>query len=292
MDRLKRFIPKSFQPYIRPAYRSVRKHLEQIDRSIDKRTLSEAEFESLLQRLGFNPGAVIFVHSSMNELSRRVPALSPMKVLQIMQQLVGTSGTLLLPTFPFQGLQLRYVETHDRFDTRRTPSQAGLITEVFRRLPGVVRSIHPTHPVAAWGKHATALTEDHHRGETFGPNSPICKIREYDGIVAGLGIGIEKFTIAHVPEELHPKARTYCFEPVRRKMTIMDGDHIFDYEFRCLRAGVDRVYRPVESALVRDGILRNVVAGGLRCATADAGLYIRRSMELLDANQYLFNLTS
>src|SRR5881397_1311983 len=42
-----------------------------------------------------------------------------------------------------------YVQKNPKFDLRRTPSKVGPLTEVFRPLPSVVRSLHPTHPVAA-----------------------------------------------------------------------------------------------------------------------------------------------
>ena len=72
-------------------------------------------------------------------------------VIRLLQDAAGDSGALLMPTLPFRGTALEYAQSGQITDMAKTPSHMGLITEIFRRMPGVVRSIHPTHPVAAWG---------------------------------------------------------------------------------------------------------------------------------------------
>src|SRR5437867_1927973 len=148
----------SFPPVIpacvHPIYRQLKSRASRLDRLIDRRTMTESVFLDLLAELGIVQGATIFLHSSMDEIMRRVPGMTPFKLIQILQNALGEKGTLLVPTFPFVGKQYFYIQNNPKFDVRRTPSQVGLLTEVFRRLPGVVRSLHPTHPVAAWGKHA------------------------------------------------------------------------------------------------------------------------------------------
>jgi aminoglycoside 3-N-acetyltransferase len=266
----------------------LRRSWTKLDRVIDRRTLDEAELHTLLVTIGFRPGAVVMVHSSMDEISRRVVSISPLGFIRMLMDMVGPSGTILMPTFPFRGKQLHYVERRATFDVRRTPSQVGLITEVFRRMPDVVRSSHPTHPVAAWGRNALALTSEPHFGSTFGVQSPICRLRELGGVVAGIGTGMrDSFTILHVAEELHPRARGHFFESASRTMTVLEGDRRFEYPFCALRADVHRNYDRVERALTRDGTLRYVSANGLRCAFTDADVFIRRSMRLVDEGHYL-----
>ena len=74
-----------------------------MDYALDRRTLSQGEFISELRDLGINPGSIIFLHSSMDEFSRRVPSLDPLKIIALLKELVGEEGTLLMPTFPFEG---------------------------------------------------------------------------------------------------------------------------------------------------------------------------------------------
>ena len=194
-----------------------------------------------------------------------------------------------MPTFPFLGKQLHYVEKGQKFDVVRTPSQVGLITEVFRRMPGVVRSLHPTHSFAAWGRHAEELVSTHHLGGTFDEKSPIFRLQDYDGLVVGLGTGLrDSFTILHVAEECHPKARKHFFEDAPRAMTVAGKDKKeIVCRFPVLRDSVHRNYDRVENALLRQGVLRYVTRSGFRCAVTNAKRFIAASMKLVDEDKYL-----
>jgi aminoglycoside 3-N-acetyltransferase len=290
IEQVQRVMPAQWQPYVRPAYQHLRRRLRQLDRAIDRRTLSPDALHDLLRELGITSGATVMVHSSMDEITRRVPGMSPLTLVHLLQETLTADGTLLMPTFPFLGKQRAYVEKRRVFDVARTPSQVGLLTEVFRRLPGVVRSLHPTHSVAAWGRHAVTLTQDHHRGTAFGEASPIYRLRNVGGVVVGLGTGLgDSFTILHVPEEVHPKAHGLCYDEYSVPMTIVAGAERMAYELAPLRTDVQRHYGRVERVLVREGILRNVSRSGLRCAVLDADAFIRRSLALVEADAYLFD---
>jgi aminoglycoside 3-N-acetyltransferase len=289
MSRLQRMIPGTIQPWLAPTYRSVRKRLNQLDRVIDRRTLSDAAFTELLKDIGLRSGTTVLVHSSMDEISRRVPSMTAARVIKVLHELVGTDGTIVMPTFPFLGKQLHYVEKKHTFNVLRTPSQVGLITEIFRRMPGVARSLHPTHPFAACGRHAEALLSAHHLDGTFGDKSPIFRLQDYDGLVVGLGTGLrDSFTILHVAEEYHPKARERFFEDETRTMTVVAKDNRETIcRFPVLRDSVVRNYDRVETALIRRGVLRYVARSGFRCAVTNAGQFIAASMKLVDEDRYL-----
>lgn len=271
-----------------PLRRATQRVLRRLGERIDRRTMRPAELESVFATLGIRVGATVFIHSSMDALHRRVPELSPIALIGMLQRLLTPAGTLLMPTFPFKGKQADYVARTQRFDVRRTQSQVGLLTEVFRRMPGVERSLHPTHPVAAWGQHASVLLEAHHRGTAFGTNSPLCRLREFDGLVIGLGTGlVDSFTIMHVVEEIHPKAYDRFFSPIPHFMTIVNDGVELPYELRVLRPDVRRRYRRVARTLFRERIVRRMRRRGLRCEVTDAGRFIERCLRLADADRYL-----
>jgi len=278
-------IPSSIHPYLRPAYQGIRSRFDRFDRMIDRRTMSDREFEELLDRLGIVTGATVFLHSSMSRITRRVPSMSPLKLIGTLQNAVGQGGTLALPTFPFLGKQFPYLQKNPRFDSRRTPSQVGLVTEVFRRLPGVTRSLHPTHPVAAWGRHATELTSSHHLGTTFGPTSPFYKLQEFGGRVIGIGTRLESYTILHVADDLPIRAKQVFAEPHQTVIT-HDGSDIY-YDVRPLRPDASRNIGRVERELLRRGVLTYITVAGLRCSTADAGQFIRSSTQLVEEGRFL-----
>jgi aminoglycoside 3-N-acetyltransferase len=285
---LQALIPHKLQLRLVPAYHSINRRFAHFDRMVDRRTLSLKEFEQLLHDLGINKGAVVLIHSSMDAISRRVPSLSAIELIRLLQNILTEQGTLLMPTFPFTGKQSHYIDRIDRFDVRRTPSQVGLITEVFRRMPGVTRSLHPTHSVAAWGYHADRLLNTHHLGGAFGKTSPIYKLREFGGRVVGLGTGLrDSFTILHVPEEIHPAARSRFFDDRHKIIRISNGDADLEYAVQPLRPDVHRSYDRVERVLLREGILHYVSMRGLRCSVTEAEPFIERCMRLVDEDQYL-----
>jgi len=270
-------------------YRKIAQRVSTLERTLDRRTISPEAFSLLLPELGITAGATVFVHSSMDRVARRVPGMTPIGVIRLIQNLLGPEGTLLMPTFPFLGSQLEYVKTQRVFNPQKTPSQVGLITEIFRRMPGVTRSLHPTHPIAAWGRYARELTASHHLGTAFGENSPLFQLQHYGGLVLGLGAGFQRFTIFHVPEELHAKTRDYVFESSPTLMTIVGGDTEIPYQLFPMRSGIIRNYDRIERILLRDATLRYVERSGLKCAVARAEDLIRRSLDLIDRDSYLFD---
>lgn len=268
-----------------PAYRRLRRRLVQLDRAIDRRAISTAEFVELLERLGVTSGATVLVFSSMENLGRRVPGMRPLTLIRLLQERLGADGTLLMPTFSFRGRQRDYADRCHTFDVRKTPSQCGLVPEVFRRMPGVIRSLHPTHSIAGWGRHAADLLCTHHLGTGFGRNSPMYKLQDYGGRVVGLGTRAEEtFTILHVPEELHSEARAYAYEDERRMMTIVVGAQKIPYAVDVLRAaaGRDRLEHGLLKTLLREGVIKSLSERGLRCCVARADQVIQRALELID----------
>ena len=71
-------------------------------------------------------------------------------------------GLLIFPTHTWD----RVGKEHPVFDSRRDPSCVGILSELFRQRPGVVRSLHPTHSVAALGKDAREYTAGEEKAVT------------------------------------------------------------------------------------------------------------------------------
>lgn len=159
------------------------------------------KFSNFLRSLGVADGDVVLAHSSYDRFAafRGTPA----EVIACLKRAVGDRGTLLMPTLPFRGTAVEYVLAQPLFDVVRTPSQMGLLTELFRRSVGSVRSVHPTHSVAAWGARAHTITADHHLASTpCGRGSPYARMLENDGKLLFLGTGTDVMTFFHTVEEI------------------------------------------------------------------------------------------
>lgn len=165
------------------------------------RAFGAEDLTGALRQLGIRPGNTLLVHSSFDRFAGF--SGKPSDAVRVLQEAVGTQGTLLMPTMPFTGTAVDYVSRGSIFDVRRTPSQMGLLTELFRRCPGVIRSVHPTHPVAAWGARAAEMVVDHHLARTpCGAGSPFARLLEADGRILLLGTDIESATFFHYIEEV------------------------------------------------------------------------------------------
>jgi len=155
-------------------------------------------FSSALGQLPL-AGRIVFVHSSWSEMAPI--ARSPLELLTALGHAVGEAGTVVLPTYPMTGLSDTYLASNPRFDCRRTPSQVGLLSELFRRLPDTTRSLHPTHSVAARGMKAVELTTGHELCPTpFDENSPFHRMYEADALV--LNLGVRTVSFRHLADHL------------------------------------------------------------------------------------------
>src|SRR5262249_3791691 len=159
------------------------------------------------------------------------------QLLGLLRELCGPERTLAMPAFSYLvpgGDVAAHFAAHPRFDARRQVSQMGLLSEVFRRTPGVVRSLHPTHSVCALGPHAQCLTAEHHLAPTtFGALSPFAKMAELDTVILGLGKPYYRvLTQIHAAEDLlgdrFPLLRTFCQVDV----VLVDAGKEHPYRFR------------------------------------------------------------
>lgn len=136
-----------------------------------------------LTTVGVRTGQTLCVHASWKGL-RRFSA-TPAEVIALLLDMVGLSGTLVMPAFPSER-----DEATGFFDVRNTPTAAGLLAETFRRWPGVRRSININHSVCAIGPNTDFLIRDHHHCTTvWDETSPYYRLTEIDGKVLEIGLG-------------------------------------------------------------------------------------------------------
>lgn len=182
--------------------------------------------EALLRRLGLTEGDTVFAHVAYNRFLGFQGG--PGDVIEVLQKIVGPSGTILMPTLPFRRTAVEYAENNPLTDLGRAPSAMGFVTEIFRRMPGVVRSAHPTHPVAAWGARARELTQDHHQSETpCGKHSPFLRLPEVRGKILFLGAGINTMTFYHgVEEVIEPHMPTSPFTTSWYELQTRDSEGV------------------------------------------------------------------
>ncbi|MRR31568.1 AAC(3) family N-acetyltransferase, partial [bacterium] len=126
-------------------------------------------------------------------------------ILTLLEVLSG-EGTLLMPALSDEQ---NPPHVHNN---RSTPSNVGYLAEYFRRRPGTLRSLHPTHSVCGLGRLARDLLEAHALDTTpCGPNSPFNQLFGRHGKILMVGCGLEPNTSMHAIEEYAPPP--YLFGP-------------------------------------------------------------------------------
>jgi aminoglycoside 3-N-acetyltransferase len=147
----------------------------------------------------------------------------PEAVIDALLDALGRGGTLLMPAYPVVGDWIAYVHSDPLFDPRRAPSSMGKITDTFWRRPGVLRSLHPTHSVAAFGPQARYLVRDHEKSPSpCGDPSPFHKLVELDGRILHLGSPFCNTTSMHVVEDIMPGFPRQVYLNEMIKMRFLD----------------------------------------------------------------------
>ena len=155
-----------------------------------------ADLEAGLDRLGVRPGMDVVVHSTFSSLGN-IPGGAE-AVCDALQKRITEQGTLMMPTFTFQLYEGSRIG--DLFDVRNTPSDVGILSEVFWKRPGVLRSYDPCHSFAVWGKNAGAYALKHHLTPTVSPDSPLGLLERADGWCLSISAG-DAITFQHVVED-------------------------------------------------------------------------------------------
>jgi aminoglycoside N3'-acetyltransferase len=149
-----------------------------------------------LRELGITGGMGLMVHASLSSFGYLEGGART--VIEALMEIITPEGTLMMPSFnhgkPFEKNGPGY------FHPEQTSTINGAIPDLFWRMQNVHRSLNPTHPFAAWGKHSQRYTASHHRTLTMGPQSPLGQLHADDGTCLLLGVGYRANTFHHVVE--------------------------------------------------------------------------------------------
>ena len=167
-----------------------------------------------LLRLGLAPGIVTICHSSLSSMGWVCGGA--VAVIQALESAMSDRGTLVMPTFSPELSEPSLWQSPPvpeawwpeiraempPFSPELTPSDRGLgvVPECFRRQPGVERSLHPQHSLAAWGRYSREICAGHTLSADLGEESPLAKIYDLDGWVLLIGVGHDANSSLHLGE--------------------------------------------------------------------------------------------
>jgi aminoglycoside 3-N-acetyltransferase len=179
--------------------------------------LESADIARALAGLQGRSSDLLLVHSSLSACGHI--AGGPAAVIGALRAW-HRDGTLLMPTHTY--CYPRAGETAPVFDPAQSPSVVGAITDAFWRVPGVKRSLHPTHSLAADGPAAGSLVEGHETCATpCGAGTPYEKLVELDASVLMFGATLDAYTLFHTAEDAARVA--YLYEPQQVPLSYRDS---------------------------------------------------------------------
>mgnify|MGYP000931796889 CR=1 FL=1 len=148
-----------------------------------------------LRSMGVPHGGVLFVHSSMK-------AIGPVEggaecVLDVLSKFLS-AGLLVLPSHSWDQIE----KGNFVFDPKETRSCVGILSNLFMRRPGVFRSLHPTHSVAALGIGAESFVSGEEWTDTpCSREGCYGKLYDMGAQVLFLGCSLKRNTLLHGVEE-------------------------------------------------------------------------------------------
>lgn len=161
-------------------------------------------------------------------------------------------GLVVLPTHT-------WATVNDRqpvYDVLYTPVCIGLLPELFRKRPGVHRSWHPTHSVAAFGADAEEFVRGNENCPTpCARDSAWGRLYDRDAYVLLVGVELNRMTFFHGVEEWNGIPGRLKEAPNRYVVIPPDGGRIVrDYYPHC--GDSSQLYPKAETALLHAGAMR------------------------------------
>jgi aminoglycoside 3-N-acetyltransferase len=264
-----------------------------------KKSVNARELKDHLTKLGLEKGMKVMVHSSLPGIGYVDGGAHT--VINVLLEIIGSEGLLIMPCPPTSGSTVEALEQKEVFDPYTTPCTTGIICETFRKWPGVVRSYHPTHSVAAYGKDAKWMVKDHHLDNTpFGPDSPFARLLELDGVILGIGLDTRWITFYHHFEDIHEHFPINIYSREKYKIPVIEenGTQIIvttshhDSIVSSVRLNNDSAtLKAIDNALTNYGMIKRSTIGRSRGYLVKASNIIHTLDYILKTNnQTIYNM--
>lgn len=157
---------------------------------------NKQQLKDQLESMGLKGDETILIHSSMKSIGEVDGGADA--VLDAWMEYFK-DGLLLLPTHTWKTVNA----DNPVYNPQTTPSCVGLLTNMFMKRDGVIRSLHPTHSMASYGKNAAEyLAGEEYNNTPCTPGGCYDRLKDAGGKVLLVGVGHERNTYIHSVEEV------------------------------------------------------------------------------------------
>ncbi len=153
-----------------------------------------------LSEMGVKKGDSILIHSGISNIGKIEGGA--IGLLDGLKKTIGDDGALLLPSFRFDGTMKSFLDNNQIVDLDSTTIKMGALSVRAKNDHGFEESVHPTHPVLAYGRCGLELISKHKFSSSpFDSFSPFYLLSEVSGKVVTIGVDLDKVTNFHVVED-------------------------------------------------------------------------------------------
>ncbi|WP_342600224.1 AAC(3) family N-acetyltransferase [Psychrobacillus sp. FSL H8-0483] len=199
---------------------AIDRHKTRLQKKINRKKISEEDFLKIIKSMGIKSGDTVMLHASWRKFYNY--SGTPKSLIENFIELLGNEGTLLMPC---------YGDNRKYFDVKNTRSTAGVLSEEFRRYPGVKRSECSHFSVCAFGKDADIITKYHIKSEfgfdNFSPYYIFSQKENSKVVMLGMGKYPIKLTLIHCIEyifkDVYPYFNRYLSKKYTATVIINDG---------------------------------------------------------------------
>ncbi len=229
----------------------------------DKEKLTED-----LKNMGIRPEDALMVHSSMKSIGQVEGGADT--VVDTFMEYLGKDGLLMMPSHTWKQMS----DIYNVFDPETEPGCVGIIPNIFRERKEVVRSLHPTHSIVAYGKGA----DEYIRGEEklttpCAPGGCWDRLRNVNAKILLIGVTHARNTFIHGIEEVFDVPERFTKEPVEFKIKMPDGTlkPVSMYRhYNVHTAHISESFDKMLSGYEKTGAAKKVRFGDAECILCDA----------------------
>ncbi len=232
---------------------------------------TKQDLKAHLQAMGLVSTDAVMLHSSMKAIGA-VEGGADTVVDAFMEYL--SEGLFMTPAHTWAQMS----ETHACFDPAAEPACVGIIPNLFLKRPGVVRSLHPTHSIAAAGPMAAEYVRGEEKCTTpCSPGGCWDRLRHIHAKILLAGVTHSRNTFIHSIEEVLEVPERFTPEPAAFQIKMPGGSM---KEVRVYRhynphtAHISESFDKLSEAFYAVGAAEKVSFGQAECILCDAeGLF-------------------
>ncbi len=239
---------------------------------------TKAQLKAFLKAMDLSPSDAVMVHSSMKSIGETEGGADT--VIDAFMEYFS-EGLFMTPAHTWAQMN----DTYSVFDPETEPACVGIIPNLFLKRPGVVRSLHPTHSIVAFGPSAAEYIQGEENCTTpCTPGGCWDRLRTIHAKILLIGVTHIRNTYIHSIEEVCDVPERFTAEPVLFHIKMPDGSlkPVSMYRhFNRHTAHISESFDKLRDAFFETGAAKRVSFGDASCILCEADKLFQITCQVL-----------